>query len=258
MNNDSERWKYIDWLTDKGIPADKYMISDHGQCLNTYTNRILYQGPRKNGIRTVSLSHRAVNNTTRRSQICVSVARCVAMKFVIIPDDIDKALLDKLHVKYKDGNHSNLHYTNLTWNVIQQGGVLLTTSQMKEMIKTISELDSQDVMYKEITNICFEKYHIKLSSAEISSILTGARRSPTLNVLKMNPSKIQRSKLKCGRIHTIVGQYDIDGKLIRTYESIRETSRINNFSRYMLLKAVKNSTELNGYIWKYLEKKSVK
>ena len=125
-----EIWKEIDWV--EPLPHDKYSVSNMGRIRNNWTGRILHLYKNRNGKYSTLLSScKKIKKTMcKRYNLYVrgedydahdgfvirrpNIETLVATAFVPVPDELMK-YRDSLWVLPKDGDESNLVYTNLEW-----------------------------------------------------------------------------------------------------------------------------------------------
>ena len=123
-----EVWKEIDWV--EPVPHDKYSISNMGRVRNNWTGHILHLYKSRKGKYSTMLSscgkHEKrmcqryllyVKNPNKDLGFVIrrpNIVTLVATAFVPVPEELMK-YRDSLYVRPKDGDESNLVYTNLEW-----------------------------------------------------------------------------------------------------------------------------------------------
>lgn len=125
-----EEWKEIDWLDP--IPKDKYSVSNLGRIRNNWTGHVLHLYKSRKGKWSTLLSSngKIVKRMCNRYNLYIgnadkgdskkevirrpNISTMVATAFVPVPKELEK-YRDSLYVRPKDGDESNLVYTNLEW-----------------------------------------------------------------------------------------------------------------------------------------------
>lgn len=164
-------WKPIDFI--KGIPEDKYEISEDGHIRNRYwigiredTSCPVYEHP-DSGYMMATLSDtrpevRRRKDLTKPRYVMTWISRLVATAFVDIPDGFDEKDLTVYHI---DGNKQNNHYTNLEWRL-----GIWKIEDRRRMLEIIKEHYDQFNNH-DITKMIQKELGVHIPSTLVASLL---------------------------------------------------------------------------------------
>lgn len=193
-------WKPIDFI--KGIPKDKYEISEDGHIRNKYWDGIredtscpIYEHP-DSGYMMATLSDtrpevRRRKNLSKPKYVMTWISRLVATAFVDIPDGFDEKDLTVYHI---DGNKQNNHYSNLEWRI----GIwkIEDRRRMLEIVKThYDHFNNHD-----ITRMIQKELGIHIPKTLVASLLqrtaNGEAKSKHWRLFGIDPSFFTNKPLK--------------------------------------------------------------
>lgn len=230
MKNDFiEEWKDI-----KGYEG-YYMVSNLGR---------VYESPRKyiGGYGSLCstggqfMKPNINNHRNGRRQVCLCanglktqpyISDLVGKAFIINPDN--KPEIDHILPVIEGGGDEVF---NLRWVTRQEN---MENKMTKERLKNISDERRQ-----------------KSSERMKANNPTKNMNDEWLEKIRINGRKnIEKAHIKCRKK---VGQYTIDGELIRIYESINEAARLTNITSCNISNVLKGRQKTSGgFVWKYAE-----
>jgi len=220
----------------------KYSIYSNGDCINTETNRLLKRKfNRTNGYESYTLSH-------KNKQYTRYVHRLIGEYFLRL--DIDT----KLQINHIDGNKVN--------NMLENLEVVDASGNMQHAVRT-KLLKTKNVYQYNIDGTFVEKYgsaqqaksktNVSIKSISICAIEGGIGGGYVWSYSRLEPNDGVFKKSRMMK-NVKVGQYDMQGSLIETYENLKSAykaiDRKDNGAITRVCKGERKS-HLN-YKWKFI------
>lgn len=240
MNNSKEIWRDVQGY--KGL----YQVSNLGRIKSLYRNGLVLRGSVNNsGYRIVMLYKGGKHKN-------FLIHRLVAQTFIPNPEHL-------LQVNHKDENKSNNSVNNLEWCTnrynnlyhdkakrtgIKEGKPVAQYTLSGKLIKvwrSSHEAEKAGYHARHIGECCSGK--IKTHQGYIWRFALGNKVPDVIDPY------VKRRFTNRKDLSQPIGQYDLNGYLIKTWPSMREASRAG-FDKASIAYHLKNHKPYKGYVWK--------
>lgn len=218
-----------------------YSITKDGKIFNNKTNKWLKGQQNKNGYWSVTLT---LPNDKKR----LYIHRMVLETYNPNPNS------NILEVNHKDGNKSNNLITNLEWVTPQEN----KQHAIKNYLNSSTPIYGYDENYRLIYYFASSMDLYRATGWSLSGLSQALNSNPKFKFHNCywTKEKDERFQIQQNKNHgksKPVAQYDLNGNLLRTYESISEAGRTLNISKNHISECCnKRLKTYKGFIWKFL------
>ncbi len=196
-------------------------------------------------------THLVVSLCQNAKKTTITIGRMVYYLFVRKFNLNDPTLV----IVAKDGDNLNMSYKNLM--LVQKGNVQLKTyheKRKKRPFKSVSKYNTDGHIIKTYISIVSAAKETGANASYISQVANGNISHYGGFLWKFgNRKKIKAVKFPYQHVKRI-GQYTIEGRLIRTFFSISEAERATGFDNIGIRDVSrKRRVSYKGFVWKFLD-----